>query len=132
GRMFATLLLGMSWKRTTGHGAFFGLLSGTLAAAATHGLTAAEGKGGWITTFHTFPSSMAQNFWIAIMAWTFCFFITIIVSLGTKPPPDEELVGLVYGPAALKHDQDAAWYKRPVPVAIAIAALAIVLNIVFA
>jgi SSS family solute:Na+ symporter len=42
--------------------------SGTVAAAITHGCTLAEGKGGWITTVYEFPSSMAQNFWIAIMA----------------------------------------------------------------
>ncbi|HJS55777.1 MAG TPA: sodium:solute symporter family protein, partial [Chitinophagaceae bacterium] len=48
GPLFATFLLGMFWKRTTGHGAFWGLLAGTIAAALTHGLTIAEGKGGWI------------------------------------------------------------------------------------
>jgi len=37
--LFATFLLGMFWKRSTGHGAFFGLLAGTLAAAIHHGLT---------------------------------------------------------------------------------------------
>src|SRR5712671_5039422 len=42
--LFATFLLGMFWKRTTGHGAFTGLFVGTLAAAVTHGLTMAEGK----------------------------------------------------------------------------------------
>ena len=31
--LFATFVLGMFWKRATGHGAFAGLLSGTLAAA---------------------------------------------------------------------------------------------------
>src|SRR5215471_13510989 len=68
--LFATFLLGMFWARTSANGAFFGLLSGTLAAAATHGLSMAEGKGGWIANLHTFPSPMAQNFWIAIMAWS--------------------------------------------------------------
>jgi SSS family solute:Na+ symporter len=37
--VFATFLLGMFWRRATGHGAFFGLLIGTLAAALHHGLT---------------------------------------------------------------------------------------------
>ena len=37
--LFATFMLGMFWKRATGHGAFIGLLSGTLAAAVHHGLT---------------------------------------------------------------------------------------------
>ena len=37
--LFATFLLGMFWKRTTGHGAFFGLLLGTVTSALHHGLT---------------------------------------------------------------------------------------------
>ena len=91
--LFATFLLGMFWKRTTGHGAFFGLLSGTVAAALTYGLTVAEDKGGWIAKVHSFPSTMAQNFWIAIFAWTTCFLVTIAVSLATKPRPESELQG---------------------------------------
>ena len=83
--LFATFLLGMFWRRTTGHGAFFGLITGTLAAAATHGLTVAEGKGGWLGVVREFPSTMAQNFWIAIFAWTTCFLVTILVSLLTNP-----------------------------------------------
>ena len=101
--LFATFLLGMFWKRATGHGAFFGLLSGTLAAALHHGLTlpvgAAAGiKGGWLAaSLHTYPSEMAQNFWTAIFAWTVCFVATIVISLLTKrTKTDEELKGLVY------------------------------------
>src|SRR5213079_867180 len=41
--LFATFLLGMFWKRATGHGAFTGLLSGTTAAALHHGLTISAG-----------------------------------------------------------------------------------------
>src|ERR1700687_4322706 len=37
--LFATFLLGMFWKRTTGHGAFLGLISGMVAAAVHHGVT---------------------------------------------------------------------------------------------
>ena len=37
--LFATFLLGMFWRRATGHGAFFGLIAGTMAAAIHHGLT---------------------------------------------------------------------------------------------
>src|SRR5688572_12879352 len=35
GPLFATFLLGMFWKRTTGHGAFWGLVAGTAAARYT-------------------------------------------------------------------------------------------------
>src|SRR5437667_4216758 len=34
--LFATFLLGMFWKRATGHGAFVGLLAGTASAAGDH------------------------------------------------------------------------------------------------
>jgi solute:Na+ symporter, SSS family len=130
--LFATFLLGMFWKRATGHGAFFGLLGGTLAAATTHGATIAEGKGGWITDLHHFPSTMAQNFWIAIVAWTTCFLLTIMVSLGTRPRPEAELRGLVYGLTELKHDEERAWYARPLPVAIAVGLALLFLNLWFA
>ena len=43
--LFATFLLGMFWKRATGHGAFSGLLAGTVAAALHHGLTLPGGRG---------------------------------------------------------------------------------------
>jgi solute:Na+ symporter, SSS family len=130
--LFATFLLGMFWKRATGHGAFLGLISGTTAAALVHGLTLAEGKGGWLGVVHQFPSTMAQNFWIAIFAWTTCFVVTILVSLATRPRPERELEGLVYGLTKLRHDEGVSWYKRPAPIAIAVGVMLIVLNLWFA
>src|SRR5262249_49738737 len=79
--LFATFLLGMFWKRATGHGAFGGLLGGTLAAALHYGLTTAEGKGGFLGVAHAYPSAMAQNFWGAIFAWSACFILTVLISL---------------------------------------------------
>src|SRR5689334_15738874 len=69
--LLATFLLGMFWKRTTGHGAFSGLVVGTFAAALQHALTlpkdAVPGiKGGWLAVLQVYPSDMAQNFWKAI------------------------------------------------------------------
>jgi SSS family solute:Na+ symporter len=130
--LFATFLLGMFWKRATGHAAFFGLFSGTLAAALTHGLTVAEHKGGWLGAVHTFPSTMAQNFWIAILAWTTCFVTTVLISLATRPRPEKELEGLVYGLTRIRHEESPRWYLRPVPVAVAIGLFAVFLNIWFA
>jgi SSS family solute:Na+ symporter len=130
--LFATFLLGMFWKRATGHGAFTGLLSGTAAAALTHGLTVAEGKGGWLAPLHVFPSTMAQNFWIAIFAWNTCFVVTIVVSLATRPRPEAELEGLVYGLTELPHDRDKAWYLRPAAVATLVGIVLLTLNLWFA
>jgi SSS family solute:Na+ symporter len=121
----------MFWKRTTGHGAFTGLLAGTVAAALTHGFTTAEGKGGWIAGVHNFPSQMAQNFWIAIFAWTACFTLTALVSLATKAHPEGELRGLVYGLTKHEPDKEAKWYHRPVVLAVAVAVTLVFLNLLF-
>jgi len=126
--LFATFLLGMFWKRATGHGAFFGLLSGTAAAALTHGLTLAENKGGWIAEVYKFPSTMAQNFWIAIFAWSTCFLVTMLVSLATKPRPEVELKGLVYGLTVMPVDQGQRWYHRPLPLACVVGVALLLLN----
>jgi SSS family solute:Na+ symporter len=134
--LFATFLLGMFWKRTTGHGAFFGLLAGT-AAALHQGLTLPAGaamgiKGGWLgAVVHTYPSEMAQNFWTAIFAWTTCFVITAGVSMFTKPRPEKDLVGLVYSLTERPQEQQQPWYKRPVPLAVMVLALTLALNLVF-
>ena len=45
--LFATFALGMFWRRSTGHGAFAGLLAGTLAAAVHHGLHPAGRRSYW-------------------------------------------------------------------------------------
>jgi SSS family solute:Na+ symporter len=129
--LFATFLLGMFWKRATGHGAFIGLLAGTSAAALTHGLTQAEGKGAWIALLHTFPSQMAQNFWIAIFAWSACFLTTILVSLATKPHAESQLRGLVYGLTDLKQEHGVPWYERPVVLAIVVLVALVFLNLIF-
>jgi SSS family solute:Na+ symporter len=130
--LFATFLLGMFWKRATAHGAFTGLVSGTLAAAATWGLTMAEGKGGVFGVVHTFPSTMVQNFWIAILAWTTCFVVTILVSMVTQPRPDRELEGLVYGLTKIRHEETDKWYQRLAPLVVVVIVILIVLNIWFA
>jgi SSS family solute:Na+ symporter len=135
--LFATFLLGMFWKRATGHGAFVGLVSGTLAAALHHGLTlptgAASGiKGAWLgPVLHTYPSEMAQNFWTAICAWTTCFVVTILISLLTRPRNEKELVGLVYSLTERPTERHLPLYKRPATLAVVVIVLTIILNVVF-
>jgi len=134
--LFATFLLGMFWKRATGHGAFLGLLTGTLAAAVHHGLTISEGavagiKGGWVAILHMYPSEMAQNFWTAIYAWTTCFLVTIVVSLITKPREDSALVGLVYSLTEKPKEEHLRWYERPGMLAVVVVAATVLLNLIF-
>jgi len=129
--LFATFLLGMFWKRATGHGAFFGLLSGTAASALHQALTVP--KGGWITAVYDYGSEMAQNFWMAIFAWTVCFVVTIVVSLATRQKKsDDQLRGLVYSlTPRIKEDRHLAWYLRPAVLAAILIAVTVALNIIF-
>jgi solute:Na+ symporter, SSS family len=135
--LFATFLLGMFWRRATGHGAFWGLLSGTAGAAIFHGLALATGntpgiKGGWISPVFSFHSDMAQSFYMAIVAWTSCFVLTIVISLLTaRNKTDAELTGLVYSLTPKPKAENEPWYKQPVTVGLLVLAVTLVLNILF-
>jgi SSS family solute:Na+ symporter len=147
--LLATFMLGMFWRRASGHGAFFGLLSGTAAAALHHGLTISTSlatwqkgdftvflKGGWLAfghPRHLYHSEMAQNFWTAIWAWSTCFVVTIVVSLLTRrQKSDAELTGLVYSltPHVAK-DEHLRWYTQPSFLAIVVLAATLALNVIF-
>jgi SSS family solute:Na+ symporter len=136
--LFATFLLGMFWRRSTGNGAFFGLLTGTAAAAIHHGLTLPHGataglKGGFLgSVLHTYPSEMAQNFWTAIVAWSACFAATIVISLLTqRNKSDDDLKGLVYSLTPRQADFGLVWYKRPAALGALVLGLTLALNIIF-
>jgi SSS family solute:Na+ symporter len=135
--LFATFALGMFWRRSTGHGAFCGLLSGTIAAALHHGLTlpigAAPGvKGAYLgTLIYRYPSELAQTFWTAIIAFTTCAVVTVVVSLATRPRDPEELRGLVYSLTPKPQDDARGWLQRPSTFALVVLVLTAALNLVF-
>lgn len=134
--LFATFLLGMFWKRTTGHAAFAGLISGTGAALLHHGLTLPAGAapgihGGWIAHVHTYPSEMAQNFWTAIFAFSINLAVTAVVSLMTRPREEAELVGLVYSLTPKPSDVHLPWYRKPASLGILVVVILVTLNLIF-
>ena len=134
--LFATFALGMFWRRTTANGAFWGLISGTIAAATHHGISLAEGstvgvKGGYFGVLQTYRSELGQTFWTAIAAFSICFAVTILVSLLTKPKADADLRGLVYGLTAHLPETTTVWYERPVTLAIIVLIATVILNIIF-
>jgi SSS family solute:Na+ symporter len=135
--LFAVIFLGMFWKRSTGHGAFIGLLAGFLIALIHHGISVPEGantlvKGGWIANLITYRVEMAQNFWTAIYACTASTLVTILLSLATKQlKSDEELKGLVYSLTPKLKEDHVVWYKRSSTLAIFVLLLAAILSILF-
>ena len=74
---------------------------------------------------------MAQNFWMAIFAWTTCFVVTILVSFTGQPRPERELEGLVYSLTPRIVDDRLDWYKRPAVLGMVVIALTVVLNVLF-
>jgi solute:Na+ symporter, SSS family len=134
--LFATFLLGMFWRRATGHGAFFGLLAGTMGAATHHALTLPAGsgpgiKGGYAAVLHRYPSEMAQNFWTAIVSFSACLVVTILVSLATKRNrTDQELQGLVYS-LTPRPREEVPLLKQPAVLAAVVLIATVVLNIAF-
>jgi SSS family solute:Na+ symporter len=74
---------------------------------------------------------MAQNFWMAIFAWSVCFVVTILVSLMTPAKPENELRGLVYGLTDVPSDVGEPWYRRPLVLAAIVVVALVILNVTF-
>jgi SSS family solute:Na+ symporter len=135
--LFATFLLGMFWARTTAHGAFYGLLGGTMTSALFHALTLTAGnapgiKGGYAGVVAVYPSEMAQNFWLASFAFGACLFLTLGISLVTKRvKSNEELKGLVYSMTPRLKDDEQVWYLRPAVLGALLLVCCIILNYIF-
>jgi len=135
--LFAVIFLGMFWKRSTGNGAFLGLLMGFVVALLHHGLTQPEGastlvKGGWIGVIHTYPVEMAQNFWTAIFAFSAAALLTVVISmLSKRDKTDSDLNGLVYSMTPRLDDSGVLWYQRPWFLALIVGIIMVVLSILF-
>ena len=135
--LFATFLLGMFWARTTGTGAFLGLLGGTATSALFHAMTISVGnnpgvKGAYLMEFQRFPSEMAQNFWLATVAFLVCFGLTVGISLITKrTKTNEELKGLVYSLTPKVVTEEKEWYLRPGLIGILLLVACVILNFLF-
>ena len=129
--IFATFILGMFWKRTTGWGGFTGLASGVAAGAAVFVLS----KAGVLT----FGSDIEVTFYQAGAAFLADAVVTVLVSLATARPEPERLAGIVYGvPGAdgvvptLRQPREAVWWRRPVLLGGIALVLTVALNIAFA
>jgi len=86
--LLATFLLGMFTTSTTPDAAFWGLLSGMIAAIGHNVLFHA----GWIV----YGSPMSANFYGAIYGFLVCLVITVTLSTFTRRKTLEELRGVTY------------------------------------
>jgi SSS family solute:Na+ symporter len=137
--LFATFLLGMFWKRTTGHGAFWGLLGGTVGAGIFHEIAITAGgtpgwiKGGAVAQVLVFHADLGKTFYMALFAWTVCMVLTILISVTTtQQKSDAELTGLVYSLTPRRKEVGEPWYMHPVTLGVLVLIAALILNFIFA
>jgi SSS family solute:Na+ symporter len=129
--LFATMLLGMFWKRTTSAGAFWGLLVGMLSSFFLFLALKFQWIDAAYLTFSRVPSDMGANLWRAFWAWSVTFVLTIGISLVTEPKKESELEGLVRGLTPSQGMGEAAWYKQPLVWALVSLTACALLNLYF-
>lgn len=131
--LFATFILGMFWKRMTPTAGWVGLILGTLSAMTYWAIaTFSHVSAG----FFNLPGQ-GTAFVAASLAFVVDIVVSILVSMATKPKPDEELVGFVKSVTPKEHLTDVTeatlpWFKRTVPLGMLCMVLVIILNVVFA
>jgi solute:Na+ symporter, SSS family len=129
--LFATVLLGMLWKRVTRAAGFWGLLAGVLSSVTMFTLMKLDPR--WVAVFALSPiaKGLAQAMYQALWSCVICAVVTVLVTLVTKPRRDEELRGLVYSLTDVAHEEHASWLQRPVVWGAAALGLFIILQIIF-
>jgi len=129
--LFGTVVLGMLWKRATRAGGFWGLLTGTLSSIGMWAWVKLDPAAIRFIALSPNAKDMAENMYRALWSWIVCVTVTVVVSLLTRPTPERELNGLVYGCTEVPHDGDLPIYKRPAFWAVIVALVFVVLNVIF-
>ncbi len=129
--LFGTVLLGMMWRRTTPQGGFWGLLAGTLTSIGLWAWVRVDHSALARVALSSHAQDMAENMFRALWSWLVCVAVTIVVSLVTRPKPDNELEGLVYGLTPVSAEAGTSFYQRPAFWAAVVGVVFVGLNLVF-
>lgn len=129
--LFGTVLIGIMWKRATAAGGFWGLLAGTLSSVAMWALVKIDPSKLSLIALSPHAKDMSENMYRALWSWIVCALVTVAVSLITKPKPEAELEGLVYGCTKLPSEGHLPLWKRPIFLAAISFGLFLILQIIF-
>jgi solute:Na+ symporter, SSS family len=124
--LFAVFVFGLFWKKLTGTGGFWGLLSGTLSAVLVFVLNQVD-------VLHL--SGQGSSFLGGGVATVVAVLVGWLVSRGGTPKPEEDLKGLVWSltPASVRAvPREAGWYRSPTVLSVLVLALAVAGYVVFA
>jgi solute:Na+ symporter, SSS family len=111
--LFATVILGMLWKRASPAGGFWGLLAGTASSVAMWAWVKVDPSALRYIALSPYAKDMAENMYRALWSCIICALVTVIVSLLTKPKPEAELKGLVYGATDIPSEGNVTVFHRP-------------------
>jgi SSS family solute:Na+ symporter len=129
--LFGTVLLGMLWKRATPAGGFWGLLAGTTSSIGMWAWVKLDPAALSYIALSANAKDMAENMYRGLWSWIICVVVTVVVSLATRPVPEKQLQGLVYGCTEVPSEGHLPIYKRPIFWATIVAAVFVVLNVIF-
>jgi SSS family solute:Na+ symporter len=129
--LFGTVILGMLWKRATGPGGFWGLLSGTVASVAMWAWVKADPSAIRYIALSPDAKDMAENMYRALWSWIICVVVTVVISMLTEPKSEKELAGLVYGCTEIPSEDQAPLYERPMFWAVIVIVVFLILQIIF-
>jgi SSS family solute:Na+ symporter len=128
--LFGTVLLGMLWKRATPAGGFWGLLAGTASSIGMWAWVKLDPSALRYIALSPNAKDMAENMYRALWCWLICVSVTVIVSLATRPVAEKQLQGLVTA-HEVPSEGHLPIYKRPIFFASVVAAVFVILNVIF-
>ncbi len=129
--LFGTVVLGMLWKRATGPAGFWGLLCGTLSSISMWVWVKVDPSALRYVALSPDAKALAQDMYQALWSFVVCVTVTVVVSLATKPKPDAELAGLVYGLTHVPSVGELPFYQKPIFWAGVVVLVFVILNIIF-
>ncbi|MGN6446939.1 sodium:solute symporter family protein [Amnibacterium sp.] len=108
--LFGVFILGLLWKRMTSAAALWAYVLGILSPTAVFIA--------YQLNNHLFGSATAETMYGAMVSFGTVLLVGTVLSFLTRPKPDSELQGLVYGVGKIDVKSDAvvgdtAWYRSP-------------------
>jgi SSS family solute:Na+ symporter len=128
--LFGTVILGMLWKRASPAGGFWGLFIGTLSSVGMWAWVKVDPSALRYVALSPHARDMAENMYRALWSCLICFFVTVAVSYVTKPKPESELTGLVYGATVIPQETGPI-YHRSIFWAVIVVIIFLILNALF-
>jgi solute:Na+ symporter, SSS family len=129
--LFGTVILGMLWKRATPSAGFWGLLAGTVSSIGMFIWVKLDPAALRYIALSAGAKQMAENMYRALWSWVICVIVTVLVSFITKPKPESELAGLVYGATDIPSEGRLPLYRRPMFWTAGVIVVFCIVNIIF-